>query len=69
MSLCVSEHPFLLALASTVIVGSESHGTHYHASLSDASGNLHNPKPPFNDGVSSKCPQHAQNRTTTAGTA
>jgi hypothetical protein len=30
----------LLALASTVILGSESHGTHYHILLSDGSGSI-----------------------------
>jgi hypothetical protein len=33
---------FLLVLASTVILGSESHGTHDHILLSDGSGSLLN---------------------------
>jgi hypothetical protein len=33
----------LLALASTVILGSDSHGTHDHILLPDGSGSLQNP--------------------------
>jgi hypothetical protein len=33
----------LLALASTLIRGSESHGTHDHVLLSDGSGSLQTP--------------------------
>jgi hypothetical protein len=45
---------FLLALASTMIFGSKSHGTHGHILLSDGSGNLQNSPPVFKDGQSQR---------------